>query len=165
MPRTNTTRRRVLQTGGAALAATVGASGLGTAKNLRSEGDKSFGRVWAGERLWRTNVVRVLEDRPRNEDRIYFLHDGSGAIVANPDVSGQVSPFVSETAPGETDYNGGHWSHFAARVTDLEAFDDATPVDDAEEVLTADFVDVNEEPGRPGFGPPTYFLCPLNGRA
>ncbi|MEF8857064.1 MAG: hypothetical protein V5A16_06540, partial [Haloplanus sp.] len=40
-----------------------------------------FGRVYANDVLWRTNVVTVLDERPDPEDRIYFLHDGSGALV------------------------------------------------------------------------------------
>jgi hypothetical protein len=124
----------------------------------------TFGRVYANDVLWRTNVVTTLDDRPDPEDKIYFLHDGSGAIVDNPDASDdQASPFVSESAPGDRDWNGGQWTHFSAEVTDLEAFDEDAPLTNADDVLEADYVEVTL--GRPGFGPPDFFVCPLNGRA
>jgi hypothetical protein len=124
----------------------------------------TFGRVYANDVLWRTNVVTTLDDRPDPEDKIYFLHDGSGAIVDNPDASDdQASPFVSESAPGDRDWNGGQWTHFSAEVTDLEAFDEDAPLTNADDVLGADYVEVTL--GRPGFGPPDFFVCPLNGRA
>ncbi|PSQ15811.1 hypothetical protein BRD00_12395 [Halobacteriales archaeon QS_8_69_26] len=159
------TRRRVLRQwaalpGGLALGSAVGA----TNATARNDNARDFGRVYANGTLWRTNVVTVLDDRPDPEDRIYFLHDGDGPIVANPDASGaQASPFVSESAPGDRDWNGGKWTHFSAEVTDVEAFNADAPLDTAEAVLDAGYVDVSL--GRPGFGPPNYFICPLNGRA
>jgi hypothetical protein len=166
---TNHTRRRVLRTGAAGLAATVGIGAFGTAAANPGKGDengngRSFGRVYANDVLWRTNVVRVLEARPDPEDKIYFLHDGTGPIVDNMDVSGaQASPFVSESAPGDRDWNGGKWTHFSAEVTDIDAFNDDAPITNDTDVLDADYIEVTL--GRPGFGPPNYFICPLNGRA
>ncbi|MFB6112439.1 MAG: hypothetical protein ABEJ35_07910 [Halobacteriaceae archaeon] len=78
-------------------------------------------------------------------------------------VGSQGSPFVSEAAPGDRDWNGGQWTHFSAEVTDVAAFEEAAPLTSATEILAAEFIDV--ELGRPGFGPPNYFVCPLNGRA
>jgi len=152
----------------------LGAGGIGLALGnpvaaTPGKGDergngKSFGRVYANDVLWRTNVVKTLDDRPDPEDKIYFLHDGSGPIVDNPDVSDdQASPFVSESAPGDRDWNGGKWTHFSAEVTDLDAFDADAPLTNAAAVLEADYIEVTL--GRPGFGPPDFFICPLNGRA
>ncbi|WP_204960058.1 hypothetical protein [Salinigranum salinum] len=164
---TEHTRRRVLRTGAAGLAATVGLGTLGTAAANRGRGDENrrgFGRVYANDVLWRTNVVKVLDERPDPEDKIYFLHDGSGPIVANSDASKeQLSPFVSESAPGDQDWNGGKWTHFSAKVTDIDAFNEDAPITNDADVLDADYIEV--ELGRPGFGPPDYFICPLNGRA
>lgn len=168
---TSYTRRRVLRTGALAVAGTT-LLGTAAAKNLRSEGDKGFGAVYAEGDLYRTNVVRVLDERPDNEDRIYFLFADETPIVGLlPEDSAQASPFVSEVAPGDRDYNGGRWSHFQAEVIDVDAFaeyvDANGPVADADVLLSLPFVDVADEPGRPDFegAPPTYFLCPLNGPA
>jgi hypothetical protein len=161
-----TTRRRVLRASAALGAAGLGLASVGTTAANPGKGDekgdgKAFGRVYANGDLWRTNVVTVLDERPDPEDKIYFLHDGSKPIVA---ASGaQASPFVSESAPGDRDWNGGQWTHFAAEVTDVEAFNADAPLTSASEVLSKEYVDVTL--GRPGFGPPNYFVCPLNGRA
>jgi len=159
------TRRRVLR-----VAATLSATGVATTATANpGKGDdqgngKSFGRVYANGVLWRTNVVNVLDDRPDPEDKIHFLHDGEKPVVANKQASdAQASPFVSESAPGDGDWNGGQWTHFSAEVTDVEAFNEDAPLASASDVLDADYVDVTL--GRPGFGPPNYFVCPLNGRA
>jgi hypothetical protein len=166
---TEHTRRRVLRTGAAGLAATVGLGTLGTAVANPGKGDengngRSFGRVYANDVLWRTNVVKVLDERPDPEDKIYFLHDGSGPIVENGDLEvEQESPFVSESAPGDQDWNGGKWTHFSAEVTDIGDFNEYGPITNDEDVLDADFIEVTL--GRPGFGPPDFFICPLNGRA
>jgi len=122
------TRRQVLRSG------VLGVDGVGLTLALGrpaaanpGQGDDrgngtAFGRVCANDVLWRTNVVNTLDERPDPEDRIYFLHDGSGAIVANADASDdQRSPFVSESAPGDRDWNGGQWTHFSAEVTDVDA--------------------------------------------
>lgn len=160
---TTPTRRRVLQAGAALTAGGLGlvASGSATAA---TGSRKEFGRVYANSVLWRTNVVRVLDERPDPEDKIYFLHDGENPIVAREDVSAdQASPFVSESAPGDRAWNGGQWTHFSAEVTDVAAFNEDTPVASAADVLDADYIEVTL--GRPGFGPPNFFVCPLNGRA
>jgi len=164
----NPTRRRIIKAGaGLAVAATcfgtVGSAAAGKG-NSKSDNGKSFGRVYANGVLWRTNVVTVREERPDPEDRIYFLHDGAKPIVARDDVSAaQASPFVSESAPGDRDWNGGQWTHFSAEVTDVAAFNDDAPLTTAAAVLDADYIETDLN--RPGFGPPDYFNCPLNGRA
>jgi hypothetical protein len=163
------TRRRALRTAGALGVAALGLSIPGSASATPGNGDDNgngttFGRVYAADVLWRTNVVTVLDGRPDPEDRIYFLHDGDGAIVDNADASDeQASPFVSESAPGDRDWNGGQWTHFSAEVTDIDAFNDDAPLTNAADVLDAEYVKVTL--GRPGFGPPDFFVCPLNGRA
>lgn len=163
------TRRRFLEMGAAIGVAGAGLSATGTAVANPGKGDergngKGFGRVYANNVLWRTNVVNVLDERPDPEDKIYFLHDGEKPIVANGDASDdQLSPFVSESAPGDRDWNGGKWTHFSAEVTDVEAFNDDAPLTDDSDVLDKEYVTVTL--GRPGFGPPNYFICPLNGRA
>ena len=163
------TRRQTLRAGAA-----LGAGGIGLALgnpvaanpgrgDERGNG-KRFGRVYANDVLWRTHVVTVLDDRPDPEDKIYVLHDGSGPIVDNPGASDdQASPFVSESAPGDRDWNGGTWTHFAADVTDLDAFNADAPLTNADGVLDKPYIEVTL--GRPGFGPPEFFICPLNGRA
>lgn len=164
-----TTRRHVLRTGAALGVGGAGLSVLETVAATPGNGDgngkgKQFGRVYANDVLWRTNVVKVLDERPDPEDKIYFLHDGSGPIVANDDASDdQVSPFVSESAPGDRDWNGGRWTHFSAEVTDIEKFNHDAPLTNDGDVLEREYIDVTL--GRPGFGPPNYFVCPLNGRA
>lgn len=165
----NPTRRRVLRTGAilCATGATLSASGIAAANP--GNGDETgngteFGRVYANDVLWRTNVAEVLDDRPDPEDKIYFLHDGSGPIVANQEASdAQRSPFVSESAPGDGDWNGGQWTHVSAEVMDVEPFNADAPLTNDGDVLAKSYIDVTL--GRPGFGPPNYFVCPLNGRA
>ncbi len=163
------TRRTVLRTGAALGVAGLGLGTVGTVAANPGRGDeqgngRSFGRVYANDVLWRTNVVKTLDERPDPEDRIYFLHDGSGPIVANEDASEeQKSPFVSESAPGDQDWNGGKWVHFSAEVTDIDAFNADAPLTNDTDVLDADYIEVTL--GRPGFGPPDFFICPLNGRA
>jgi len=169
MTDTNPTRRRVIETGVAIGAAGLGLSAVDSVAANPGQGDekgngRSFGRVYANDDLWRTNVVQVLDERPDPEDKIYFLHDGEKPVVARDDVSDdQASPFVSESAPGDQDWNGGKWTHFSAEVTDVEAFNEDAPLTNDADVLEADYIDVTL--GRPGFGPPNYFICPLNGRA
>jgi hypothetical protein len=162
------TRRTVLKTGLALGAMGVGL-GAGAAAANPGKGDEtgngtSFGRVYANGTLWRTNVATVLDDEPDPSDAIYFLHDGNGPIVANENASAaQLSPFVSESAPGDRDWNGGQWVHYSAEVTDVDAFNDDAPFTTDAAVLDATYIEVSL--GRPGFGPPDFFVCPLNGRA
>ncbi|WP_254272711.1 hypothetical protein [Haloarcula marina] len=157
------TRRTVLRAGAALAVAATGVSVAGAAAAQNGNG-REFGRVYANGELWRTTVVRVLDERPDPEDRLYFLHDGQQAIVANGDVSDdQLSPFVSESAPGDRDWNGGKWVTYSAEVTDVDAFNDDAPVASDEDVLDADYIDTEE--GTTDFGPPEYFICPLTGRA
>ena len=165
----DTTRRRFLRTGVAAGLAGVGLSATGSAAGNPGNGDekgqgKEFGRVYANDVLWRTNVVKTLDERPDPEDKIYFLHDGSQPIVAKEDASDdQRSPFVSESAPADRDWNGGQWTHFSAEVADVSAFNEDSPLTSAEDILDKEYIEVSL--GRPGFGPPNFFVCPLNGRA
>lgn len=161
-------RRRVIRNSAAIGVAALGLGTTGAAANPGKgdeKGDgKSFGRVYANGTLWRTNVVNVLDERPDPEDKIYFLHDGSQPIVANAQAStDQQSPFVSESAPGDRDWNGGQWTHISAEVTDIEAFNRDAPLRSAADVLNKNYIEITL--GRPGFGPPNYFICPLNGRA
>lgn len=169
MTERTSTRRRVLRygaalgLGGAATVLTPTATANPGNGDDRGNG-KTFGRVYANDVLWRTNVVTTLDERPDPEDRIYFLHDGRGAIVDNADASDdQRSPFVSESAPGDRDWNGGQWTHFSAEVTDVDAFNADAPLTNADAILETSYIDVTL--GRPGFGPPEFFVCPLNGRA
>ncbi|WP_251328966.1 hypothetical protein [Haloplanus pelagicus] len=166
---TDPTRRQVLRSGVAlgvgGLALPLVAPAAATPGNGDERGNgKTFGRVYANGVLWRTNVVKPLDERPDPEDRIYFLNDGERRIDDNADASDdQRSPFVSESAPGDGDWNGGKWTHFSAEVTDVDAFNEDAPLTDADAVLEKSYIDVTL--GRPGFGPPAYFICPLNGRA
>lgn len=162
---TNPTRRDVLRSGVAIGVASLGVVGTATAQGSDDtlNPGEPFGRVYANDELWRTNVVRKSDERFDPDDRIYFLHDGEKSIVARKDVSEQQSPFVSESAPGDRDWNGGKWTHFSAEVTDVGAFNEDAPLKTAETVLNKGYIDI--ELGRPGFGPPNFFICPLNGRA
>jgi hypothetical protein len=156
------TRRAVLKGTAAVGLAGIGLTSVGgAAADPIARGE--FGRVWAKETLYRTNVVHVLDSRPDPEDKIYFLHDGKRPVVATEAGSAQGSPFVSETEPGDRDYNGGQWTHISAEVTDLAAFSATAPITSAAEIMEADFIET--QVGRPGFGPPNYFVCPLNGKA
>lgn len=167
--RTTSTRRGILRTGIALGAAGLGVTATGAVAANPGKGDENgngttFGRVYANGEVWRTNVATVLDDRPDPEDKIYFLHDGTKPIVANDMASDdQLSPFVSETAPGDRDWDGGQWTHFSAEVTDIDAFNADAPLTRVADVLDKHYIEVTM--GRPGFGPPDYFVCPLNGRA
>jgi hypothetical protein len=105
------TRRSILRTGAALGTAnlTLGAAGAVAASPGRGdENRKSFGRVWANGVLWRTNVVKVLDEEPDPSDTSYFVNDGTTAsLPPNGGVNGEGSPFVSESAPGDRDWNGG----------------------------------------------------------
>lgn len=163
MPEHTTFSRRAVLSG---LAAT-GAAGVGLSTVDSVGADRvardEFGRVWANGTLYRTNVVHVLGEQADPDDRIYFLHDGSKPIVARDEGMTQGSPFVSESAPGDKDWNGGQWTHVSAEVTDIDAFASDAPLTTEEAVLEAEYIETDL--GRPGFGPPNYFICPLNGKA
>lgn len=157
-----TTRRTVLKTSAGALALSVGATAGVAAKSSNA---KSFGRVFANDTLWRTNVVKKLDEKPDPQDVLYFVNDGSGPAQTP-------SPFVSETAPGDQDYNGGKWVTYSAEVVDADAFADVAPLTSESDVVSAaddGVIELSE--GRAtnddgeAFGPPAYFICPLNGRA
>lgn len=150
------TRRRALRTG-----VSLAAAGLGLSLSGSAAADPEFGRVWANGVLWRTKVANALDDRPDPEDRFYFLHDGSKPITKV--VSEQGSPAVSDSAPGDEDWNGGRWTTFAAEVTDVEKFEADAPLTSETELLEKNYIEISL--GRPGFGPPNYFVCPLNGQA
>lgn len=152
-------RRDVLETGGllvGGLALGVGGTGTALAGKGNDEG-RQFGRIWANDTLYTTNVVKVLDSRPKNEDRLYFVHDGSQGL----------QPAVSETAPGDTDYNGGKWTHFNALVTDIAKYWANAPLTNDADVLGADGDYLDVSLGRPDFegAPPNYFRCPLTGVA
>lgn len=177
----HTTRRRVPR-GGIALAATrTGLASLGTAAATPGRGDergngKPFGRVWADGVLWRTNVVETLEEEPDPSDRTYFVNAGTpaslpgGGGAANADTS----PFVSESAPGDQGWNGGQWVHYSATLNDGVTLEE--PLTSEADVFAAEATGkLTLDKGRPDlettddpddvFGPPAFFICPLDGRA
>ena len=166
------TRRRVLRTGTAALAATVSLGTLGTAAANPGKGDDKgqgtrFGRVWANGVLYRTNVVRVLDSEPEPSDVIYFINDGTAAsLPPNGGVNAGGSPFVSESAPGDRDWNGGQWVHYSAQLADGETLDEPLTSESAGLDAAANGT-LTITKGRPDItgAPPNYFICPLNGRA
>jgi hypothetical protein len=152
-------RRDVLKTGGllvGGLALGVGGTGTALAGKGNDKG-KQFGLIWANDVPYTTNVVKPLDRRPKNEDKLYFIHDGSQGL----------QPAVSETAPGDTDYNGGKWTHFNARVTNMTKYQENAPLTNDADVLAADGDYLDVSLGRPDFeaAPPNYFLCPLTGVA
>jgi hypothetical protein len=166
------TRRRVLRTGAATLAATAGLGALGTAAANPGKGDekgngRSFGRVWANDVLYRTNVVKTLDEKPDPNDVIYFVNDGTTAsLPPNGGVNAGSSPFVSESAPGDRDWNGGKWVHYSAQLADGVTLDE--PLTSEAAVLdAADDGTLTISEGRPDIegAPPNFFICPLNGRA
>lgn len=162
-------RRTVLRTGAALAVTSVGLGTLGTAaaSNGRSENAKQFGRVWANGVLYRTNVVKVLDSEPSPGDVIYFVNDGTTAsLPPNGGVNGGGSPFVSESAPGDRDWNGGQWVHYSAQLADGVTLDE--PLTSEAEVLAAEAAgDLTISKGRPAIegAPPNFFICPLNGTA
>ncbi len=159
------TRRRVLRS-----AAALGASGLGLAvigSATAEKGGKQFGRVWANGVLWRTNVVKVLDEEPDPNDDIYFINDGTTAsLPPNGGVNGGGSPFVSESAPGDEDYTGGQWVHYSAQLADGVTLEEPL-TSEAEVLAAADAGKLTISKGRPDIegAPPNFFICPLNGRA
>jgi hypothetical protein len=159
------TRRTVLKTGSAALAALAGGTAAAAAQG--NGNGKEFGRVWANDVLWRTNVVKVLDDEPDPNDDIYFVNDGTAAsLPPNGGVNAGGSPFVSESAPGDRDYTGGQWVHYSAQLADGVTLSE--PLTSETDVLdAADDGLLTVSKGRPDIGgaPPDYFVCPLNGRA
>jgi len=160
-------RRTVLRTSGAALAA---ATGVGAAGGVAAKNDngKQFGRVWANDTLWRTNVVNVLDDEPDPSDRIYFVNDGTPASLPPGEtaVNGGGSPFVSESAPGDRDWNGGQWVHYSAQLPEGETLNEPL-TSEADVQAAADAGTLTISKGRPDIAgaPPNFFVCPLNGRA
>jgi hypothetical protein len=162
---TEHTRRWLLRTGAAASAAVLGA-GTAAASEGKGENAKAFGKVWADGTLFRT-----LDGRPDPDDPIYFLNDGNAPVTAS--VRKQGSPFVSVSSPGEQGWNGGQWTHISAEVTDVEAFEEAVkedgPFASSERLEDTDFIETTlgrptNDSGEP-FGPPAFFICPLNGKA
>jgi hypothetical protein len=166
------TRRSILRTGAALGTAslTLGAAGAVTAAPGRGDekgNGKSFGRVWANGVLWRTNVVKVLDEEPEPNDDIYFVNDGTKAsLPPNGGVNAGGSPFVSESAPGDRDWNGGQWVHYSAQLADGVTLDEPL-TSEAEVLAAAEAGKLTIEKGRPDIGgaPPNFFVCPLNGRA
>jgi hypothetical protein len=166
------TRRTVLRAGAALGAAGLGLGTVGTVAANPGKGDekgngKSFGRVWANGDLYRTNVVKTLDEEPEPGDRIYFINDGTTAsLPPNGGVNGGGSPFVSESAPGDRDWNGGQWVHYRATLTDGATLEE--PLTSEAEVLQAEKDGkLTTSKGRPDIegAPPNFFICPLNGRA
>ena len=162
-------RRAVLRTGAALAATGVGLGTLGTAaaSNGRSENAKQFGRVWANGSLYRTNVVKVLDSEPVPGDVIYFVNDGTPqSLPPNGGVNGGGSPFVSESAPGDQDWNGGQWVHYSVQLKPGVTLDEPL-TSEAEVMKAAEDELLTISKGRPDItgAPPNFFICPLNGRA
>ena len=165
----NPTRRRVLRTGAAALAAGVGIGSLGSvAARGNDDNGKQFGRVWANGILWRTNVVRTLDEEPEPNDVIYFVNDGTRASLpgGGGTANANASPFVSESAPGDRDWNGGQWVHYNVQLVDGVTLEEPL-TSEAEVLAAAEAGTLPVSKGRPDIegAPPNVFACPLNGRA
>ncbi|MFT4949737.1 MAG: hypothetical protein ACI9CA_001878 [Natronomonas sp.] len=166
------TRRSILRTGAALGTAslTLGAAGAVTAapgKGDEKGNGKEFGRVWANDVLWRTNVVQVLDEEPDPSDAIYFVNDRTrGSLPPNGGVNTDASPFVSESAPGDRDWNGGQWVHYSAQLADGVTLEE--PLTSESDILAAERAGkLTTSKGRPDIegAPPNFFVCPLNGRA
>jgi len=162
-------RRTVLRTGAALTATAVGLGTVGgaAASNGNGENAKQFGRVWANGTLYRTNVVTVLDSEPDPGDVIYFVNDGTTAsLPPNGGVNGGGSPFVSESAPGDRDWNGGQWVHYSAQLKEGVTLEE--PLTSEADVLQAEAAGkLTISKRRPAIegAPPNFFVCPLNGQA
>jgi hypothetical protein len=159
---TETTRRRVLE-----LAAAAGATALvGTAAakpDDKLNPGEPFGRVYANGDLWRTNVVRKSDEQFDPDDALFFVHGGDPAAGGD----GPLQPAVSESAPGDRDWNGGRWTHYGTEVVDRQTYEaEYRPITSESELRAAEDAGVVKvTKGRPFAGaPPNFFLCPLTGR-
>ncbi len=166
------TRRSILRTGAALGTASLALGAAGAVTAASGKGDengngKQFDRVYANDVLWRTNVVKVLDEEPEPNDDSYFVNDGTSAsLPPNGGVNGGGSPFVSESAPGDRDWNGGQWVHYSAQLADGVTLEE--PLTSESDVLAAEDAEkLTISNGRPDIegAPPNYFICPLNGRA
>lgn len=164
----NPTRRSVLQKGAAFGVTSLGLAVTGnvgaTSHSATADNARNFGRVYANDVLWRTNVIRKNDEQFDPDDDLFFIHGG------DPDNGGdgKLQPAVSESAPGDQDYNGGKWTHFGTKVIDRSRYEDEyKPITSESELRNAEEEGVVEiTKGRPyDSAPPNYFLCPLNGRA
>lgn len=168
MPDPTPTRRELLRTSAALGVAGIGVSLTGAAAAKGSDNKLSpgmpFGVLYANGHRYRTNVVRKSDEQFDPDDILYFVHGG------DPDQGGDgpLQPGVSDSAPGDQDYNGGKWTHYSAEVVDKTTYEQSfKPLTSEKEVRAAEDAGVVEiTKGRPfDSAPPNFFLCPLNGRA
>jgi hypothetical protein len=144
------TRRHGPRAGAALLATGVTTTAPASPRKGDGTGNgKAFGRVEASGTLWRANVVTTLDGEPDPGDALDVLHDGSGLVVGDREVGDrEASPFVSESAPGDQDWNGGQWVHCSIEIIDIDVFNAVAPLAREADVLRASPLEVTL--GRPG---------------
>lgn len=159
-------RRQALRTG-AALSGTVllGVSATGSAGAQKGKPDFSP-QLWGDGEQWGTKVTGLIKNPNENSlDKLF--------VITNPitnELPDGTLP-VSESTPGNPDYNGGRWwTHEAAwtqagidaHLSPPPLLTRYGPADDPESILFHEalgHIDITE--GSPAGGPPDYFRCPL----
>ena len=159
-------RRRVLR-GTGALAGT-GLLGLSAAGSAAGQSPDFSPRLWGDGEQWGTKVTGTISNpNSHSLDKLF--------VIANP-VTGMLPDGtlpVSDSAPGNPDYNGGRWHTHVAAWTDagIDAHGETPPLltrygpaDDPESILFHhDLGHIEITAGSPGGegAPPDYFRCPL----
>lgn len=128
-------------------------------------GAPNFGAgLWADDEMWGTKVTTPLPAPVGNNahsfDGFFFITDPGW--VASDGPAGWLQPPVMESAPGNSDYNGGRW--VTIRVTVTDAGDIDFPLTSYAEILQEEAegnLTIGNAPESDGAHPWLYFQCPL----
>jgi hypothetical protein len=159
-------RRQAIRTGAAISGAVlVGVSTTGSAVAQKGKPDFSP-RIWGDGEQWGTKVTGLIKHPNENSLDKFF-------VITNPITSElpEGTLPVSDSTPGNPDYNGGRWwTHEAAWTQEGIDFHGSPPplltrygpADDPESILFhEDLGHIEITEGSPSDGPPDYFRCPL----